>query len=230
MRMPRHVEHSLLPEECLVYVGANSLRLEEWARRRVDETLDLLDEGGFEDLVQRRDDTVLIGRVGSAMPANGFRGEPLTIGGMGFLGSDIHPEEIRDLDAVRRLLCTIRHMLDRETIRQWPQSTLDWYLRRRSLLGHLAENQFLGETLRTPWRPGARISRAINGRTDVHEGPFVTDEEAGSHDRPMIMTMRIQDVLASGCQIVVNSASMYRFLDIDPLTAMRAIASVREAA
>ena len=225
-----HLEHSLLPEECLVYVGATSLGLVESARRRVDEALDLLDEGGFDDLVRLKDDTILIGRVGSAMPTNGYRGEPLTIGGMGFLGSDIHPETIRDLDAVRRLLCTIRHMLDQETIRQWPQSTLDWYVRRRSLLGHLAENQFLGETLRTPWQPGARISRAINGRTGVHEGPFVTDEEAGSHGRPMIMNMRIQDVLASGLQIVINSASMYRFLDIDALTAMRAIASADEAA
>lgn len=217
-----HLEHSLLPDECLVYVGAKALGLVESARRRVDEALDLIGSGGYDDLVRHRDDSIIVGRFGSHIRTERERGTPLTIGGMGFIGSDIHPETIRDLDAARRLLCTLRHMLDRETIQQWPQTTLDWFVRRRSLLGQLSAEQFLGETLRTPWSPGSRISRAVNGRTAVYDGPFVTDEEVGSHGRPMILTMRISD---SGWNIDVNSSSMYRFLDIDPLTAMRAIAS-----
>lgn len=218
MSVPRHLEHSMLPPECLVYVGQNGLSKIGSARARLDEALDHLDAvADFSEpgLVEHRAQEREI-RIMTSLKS------PITIGGVGFDGSDISPNRITDLDRLRRLLCTCRAMFDRPVISQWTPEILHWFARRRAILGQFQENMLLGEILRTPWTNGSRIKRNVNKLCGEWDGPWIDDEEAGTQGRPMVLTVRIQDF---GWRLYVDFSSMYRFGDMDPLTAMRAIAS-----
>lgn len=218
MAARRHLEHSMLPPECLVYIGKNSLSQIGSARARLDEALDHLDtvtEFSEPGLVEHRAQDREI-RIMTSLKS------PITIGGIGFDGSDIAPDQITDLDRLRRLLCTSRALFDRPVISQWTPEILHWFTRRRAVLGHFQENVLLGEILRTPWMAGSRIKRSVKKLRGEWDGPWIGDEEAGTQGRPMVLTVRIQDF---GWRIYVDFSHMYRFGDIDTITAMRAIAS-----
>ena len=214
----RHLEHSLLPPECLVYMHEENLSKIDSARARVEEALDHLDtveEFSEPDLVTHRASEREI-LVQTSLKS------PINLSGCGLWESEISPERITDLDALRKLLCTTRALFDRKPITQWTPEILHWFTRRRSLLGQLREDLHYGEVLRTPWKAGTRIKRDINGRRPTWDQEWISDEQAGSTGRPMVLHVKIKDF---GWRISVDFARMYRIGDIDTITAMRAIAS-----
>ena len=218
MSAPRHLEHSMLPPECLIYVEQNSLSKIGSARARVGEALDHFDtvtefqEPGLVQHRMRERDVRIMTSLKS----------PITIGGSGLDGSDIAPNRITDLDRLRRLLCTTRSLFDRPVISEWTPEILHWFTRRRAVLGHLKENRHLGEVLRTPWQEGCRIRRSIGKTQSEWDGPWIDDDEAGTQGRPMVLRIRIDDF---GWRLRIDFATMYRIGDIEPITAMRAIGS-----
>lgn len=218
MSIRRHLEHSVLPPECLVYTHERNLSKMDSARARLDEALDHL--GTVKDfsepgLVSHRTSEREV-LVQTSVKS------PIRLSGCGLWESEISPERITDLDALRKLLCTTRALFDRPPITQWTPEVLNWFTRRRSLLGQFQGNAHYGEVLRTPWKAGTRIRRTINGRSPTWDQEWVDDEQAGSTGRPMALHLKIQDF---GWHITMDLATMYRIGDIEPITAMRAIGS-----
>lgn len=218
MTILRHRAHSLLPAECLVYIDEKSLSRIDSARARVDEALDHLEtvtdfsEPGL--VTHRASEREILVQTSVNSPVN--------LSGSGLWDSEIDPERITDLNALRKLLCTTRALFDRRPITQWTPEVIQWFTRRRALLGHFQGNPHYGEVLQTPWREGTRVKRDINGRSPKWDEDWVDDQQAGSHGRPMALHIRIQDF---GWKIAVDYARIFRVGDMNPLDAMRAISS-----